>query len=119
MTIHRNHRQVTATWLCRWYTFPDTDPTTETNILVPSFLFGGSFHIEGEPVDEPQLSRDYPRLSRVTATMSKALYTVMIRIQQGEDVTGVDPSLWALVEGSATDMETGRVLEAGEVFPLI
>jgi hypothetical protein len=111
------HRGVKASFECKWVELPDNDLTRATYVLAPSFFFGDAFQVESVG-DAAVVAPTFPHTSTVTATMSKALYTLMIRFQQGAETSGDDPPPWALVENSATDLQTGRILGTGEVFPM-
>jgi hypothetical protein len=112
------NRGVKASFECEWLELPDNDLTRATYQLAPSFFFGDAFQVESVG-DGSAANPTFPHRSTVTATMSKALYTLMIRFQQGSEANGDDPPPWALVESSATEIETGRVLGTGEVFPIL
>lgn len=110
---------VTAIWETDWKELPSADLTRRTLALLPALVFGLAFRVLAV---EPQPSIDpcgsVPPRVRVTATVSRQLYTVMIRFQQGAESMGDDPPPWALIEGSALDNATGLSLATGEVFPL-
>ncbi len=109
---------VTAKWETDWLELPDHDLAHVSLVLLPTYYFGGAFQVtavERLPSIDP--CAEVPPRVRVSAMVSRRLYTVMMRFQQGAESFGDDPAPWALVEGSATDVATGRVLGVGEVFP--
>ena len=109
-------KTITAQWEVDQIELPDGDLTRDTYVLAPSYLFGKLFDVSAaEEVDS--VDRDHPRRKKVTATVPYAVYGIMLRVQQGSEVTGAEPP-WALVDLSAVDDETGRVLDVGEMPPL-
>jgi hypothetical protein len=112
-------KPVTAQWETSYYIYPDDNLTRDVRVLIPSLVFGGGFAVSAvEPQPSIDPMAEVPGRVKVTATVSRKLYTVMIRFQQGAESFGDDPPAWALIEGSAVDVETGRTLGTGEVFDL-
>lgn len=104
---------VEATFNCRYVEIPDTNLNEKTLVLAPVVAFGaGAFDVIALSENEGD------ELAQATARMSPLTYTLMIRHQQGSESFGDDPPPWALVEGSAKDLNTDRILETGEVFPV-
>lgn len=119
MVRHSQDKGVTAQWETDWLEIPDHDLTRAVLVLIPTYVFGDAFKVsavERQPSIDP--CGEVPGRVRVSATVSRAVYTAMIRFQQGAESFGDDPPPFALIEGSATDVETGRTLGTGEVFPL-
>lgn len=109
--------RVAAAWETDWLELPEGDPARASLVLIPTYVFGAAFEVsvvEKLPSIDP--CAEVPPRLKVTATVPRKLYTVMIRFQQGAESFGDDPPPWALIEGSATDLETGRILGTGEVF---
>lgn len=118
-TTHKGDHGVTAQWETDWLEQPDLDLTRKKLVLLPAYYFEDAFKVtlvETLPSIDP--CAEIPARVRVSATVSRRLYNVMMRFQQGAESFGDDPPPWALVEGSATDLATGRVMGAGEVFDL-
>lgn len=119
MKRHVHDKGVTAQWETDWLELPDTVLATKKLILLPSYFFGEAFQVTAvEELPSIDPCAEVPGRVKVSAKVSRMLYTVMMRYQQGAESFGDDPPPWALVEGSATDIETGRVLGVGEVFGL-
>lgn len=119
MAIWQDNNQVTARFECEYTELPDRDQTRKTLELAPVTVFGKEAFasITDTTENDPETS-ETPEAAQATFVMSKMLYTLMIRFQQGAEAAGDDPPPWALVEDTAIEIATGRVLETGEVFPL-
>jgi hypothetical protein len=108
---------VSAAWETDWLELSDDDPTRASLVLIPTYVFGEAFAVSAvERLPSIDPCAEVPARLKVPATVSRRLYTVMIRFQQGAESFGDDPPPWALIEGSATDLATGRVMGTGEVF---
>lgn len=119
MARYQHDQGVTAQWETDFLEMPDNDLTRATFVLVPTYFYGDAFHVTAvEPLPSINPCAETPGRVKVSATVSRRLYTAMMRFQQGAESQGDDPAPWALVEGSATDIETGRVMGTGEVFSL-
>ena len=119
MGRHSQDQGVTASWETDWLELPDNNLTRAVLVLIPTYLFGEAFDVSAvERQGSIDPCGEVPPRVKVTATVPRKLYTVMIRYQQGAESFGEDPPPFALIESSATDNETGRVLGTGEVFPL-
>ena len=109
-------KTITAQWEVDQVELPDGDLTRDTYVLAPSYLFGKLFDVTAaEEVDT--VDADHPRRKKVTATVPYAVYGIMLRVQQGSEVTGAEPP-WAMVDMSAVYDDTGEPLANGEVPPL-
>jgi hypothetical protein len=119
MTEQPLNQLVTASWETDYYIIPDENLARDVRVLIPSYVFGNLFDVSAvEPQPSIDPAAEVPGRVKVTATTTRKLYTVMVRFQQGAESFGDDPPPWALIEGSATDLETGRTMGTGEVFQL-
>lgn len=107
---------VEASFECRYVELADNTLETKTLQLAPVYLFGDDVKVLA--LDENEDNELHPEYAVAKFRMNAVTYTTMIRYQQGSETAGDDPPPWALIEGSAAEVESGRVLETGEVYPI-
>lgn len=107
---------IEASFECRYVELADLSLERKTLVLAPVYIYG-----DGVKVLEVRENTDEeknPEYAVGKLRMDSIVYTQMIRYQQGSEMAGDDPAPWALVEGSAVEIESGRVLGTGEVYPI-